>query len=866
MRKKRILGLIAATLLGGASLLSAQNTTMNLNGEWQFRQVGTTLWHDAKVPGTVHTDLLRNDLIPEPYYRVNERYAQWVDKCDWEYNHTFTVSEADALAQELTMRFNGLDTFAEVTLNGEKILISDNMFRIWDVNVTNKIQAGENTISIVFRSPITEGIALLNEFGYPLPANNDQSIIGQLNEAEQVSPFIRKAPYNFGWDWGPRFVTSGVFRPIEIIVQREARIDNIYYRQDKVTKSKAELVAIVTINALKDETVDLKVTEIENSHNYLTKSIELKEGENIIELPMKITKPRLWWTNGLGKAELYNLQASLSVGGKVLDTKDETIGLRSLKLVTEKDATGVSCYFELNGVPVFMKGANHIPNDVFVDLMTDEVYDKEIADAKDANMNMLRVWGGGIYENDYFYKRCNEEGILVWQDFMFACSMYPNNDHFYKNVEAEAIDNVKRLRNHPSIALWCGNNEMDGGWSEFDKNGGWGWKERYNETQRKEIWYAYDKIFNKILPGVVAEYDNRVYRHSSPMTSKPEIHATAKTTDDGDIHYWGVWHGKEPFENFHKVLGRFMSEYGFQSFPEMRSIAQYAIPADYAIESDVMNAHQRSAIGNSTIAEYLRMYYKTPDNFEDFIYLQQVLQAQSIGTAIEAHRHNMPHTMGTLYWQINDCWPVASWSSVDYYRRWKALHYFARNTFEPLILTAKIIDENLQVSFVNDELKATKGVEVTAKVIDVDGNVKSTKTWKQNINANTVTLAMREPAKDLFTSANEFIVVSATKDGQKIAQTIFYPTKIKDMSLPTVVPTIKVAEGENGVVNIEVSSSKLVKNIWLDFKDQEGFFSDNYFDVLPGESVKVTFTPKEGTKFNSKESIQYKHLSTLSYE
>ena len=854
---------LATLAMAICSGVRAQSSTTNLDGDWEFRQVGTTLWCEAKVPGTVHTDLLRNKAIAEPYFRVNERYAQWVDKCDWEYRHTFNVEANVATAERVTMRFNGLDTFAEVWLNGETILVADNMFRTWDIDVTHKLKVGENQMHIVFSSPIERGLKLLDEYGYLLPANNDQSVNGGLNDKERVSPFVRKAPYHFGWDWGPRFVTSGVYRPIEIIAQHSARIDDVFYRQDKVNKARANITAIVTIDALESQTVNLMIKDLDNSKRYVSHKVSLTAGENVVQVPMSISKPRLWWTNGLGEAELYNLEASLSEGDKVVDTYHETIGVRSLELVNESDEAGVSCYFRLNGVPIFIKGANHIPNDLFVDRMTCEVYDKEIADAKDANMNMLRVWGGGIYESDYFYKRCNEEGILVWQDFMFACSMYPNSDSFYKSVEAEAIDNVRRLRNNPCIALWCGNNEIDSGWSQYDKNGGWGWRNPYSEAQQKEIWYAYNHIFNEILPEVIAENDIRPYRHSSPMTSKPAVHATAKTTNDGDIHYWGVWHGLEPFENFHNVLGRFMSEYGFQSFPEMRTIAEYALPEDYSIDSEVLRAHQRSAIGNATIAKYLDMYHNTPNNFEDFIYIQQVLQADAIGMAIEAHRHNMPHTMGTLYWQINDCWPVASWSSVDYYRRWKALHYFARRTFEPLLLTAKVVEGDLQLSFVNDGLKPIKGVELTARVMTPSGEVVSSRSWRQNVDANGVTLAMRQAANELFTGDDEFIVVRATQDNERIAQCIFYPEKIKDMALPQVKPNIKITPLNDGSAEIEIKSDKLIKNIYLDFKEQEGFFSDNYFDVLPGETIKVKFTPLNGAKLNDSLKLDFKCVNNL---
>lgn len=847
------------------SSVFAQNSTKELNGDWQFRQKGATLWREAKVPGTVHGDLQRTGQIAEPYYRVNERYAQWVDKSDWIYRHTFKASEEEAFAKSLLMRFNGLDTYADVMLNDEKILSTDNMFRTWDVDVTHKVKTGDNELVIHFKSPIKQGLKELKAYGFTLPGGNDQAVNGGLDKNDLVNCFIRKAPYHFGWDWGPRFVTSGVYRPIELIVQNSARIDNIYYRQDAVSAKKAEITVITTIEALENQTLDLKITDKETGESFLEQQVTVKKGSNIIELPMTITKPRLWWTNGLGKAELYHLNASLFASNTNIDNKCETIGVRSLEFIAEKDEIGVSCYFKLNGKPIFIKGANHIPNDLFVDRMTDEVYDKEIADAKDANMNMLRVWGGGIYESDYFYKRCNEEGILIWQDFMFACSMYPNIDSFYKSVEAEAIDNVKRLRNNPCIALWCGNNEIDGAWNNYVENSGWGWKEKMTKQQRAQSWYAYRHIFKEILPNVVAEYDNRSYRHSSPMTSDKKVTASATTLTDGDIHYWGVWHGKKPFESYHEVLGRFMSEYGFQSFPEMRTIAQYAQKEDYDIESEVMKSHQRSSIGNGTIAEYLDKYYKTPNNFEDFIYIQQVLQAEGIGMAIEAHRHNMPHTMGTLYWQINDCWPVASWSSVDYYRRWKALHYFARRTFEPLILTSKVVDNNLQVSFVNDKLEGIKDVEVTVKVINANGETSFENSWKQNVNANSVTRAISEPLSSLFNNKEQFIVVRAHKNGKKIAESIFYPTKIKDMTLAKCEPKIDV-KVIDGVAHIEVSSDKLVKNIWLDFPNQEGFFSNNYFDVLPNEHIEITFTPKKGEKFDATEEISYKAINNLEYK
>ena len=863
---KRFNLILAFILLVNSIIAQTPNNYQKLDSEWKFRRVGTTVWKNAKVPGTVHMDLYRNDEIPEPYYRLNEKYAQWVDKCDWEYITNFDLTESVFNSEKLMLRFKGLDTYADVFLNGEKILSADNMFRTWNVDATNKLLLEKNELRIVFYSPINRGLEELKNYGYALPSSNDQALIGGLNADERVSNYIRKAPYNFGWDWGPRFVTSGVYQDIEILAQNNTRIEDVFYRQEKVTSKKASITAVFTIDALEPGSVLLRVQDKDSGNECLKENVTLKRGRNEVEFPMVIKNPRLWWTNGLGEQELYTLVAKVEDKGKVINEVEETIGVRSLKLIeTNEDGSLGACYIELNGVPVFMKGANYIPSDVFVDLMTEDVYDKVITDAVDANMNMLRVWGGGIYEQDYFYKKCDEAGILVWQDFMFACSMYPNNDAFYKSVEAEAIDNVKRLRNHPCIALWCGNNEIDTGWAMYDKNAGWGWKQQMTPTQQKEMWYAYNRIFKEILPDVVEKYDGRGYRHSSPMVSAPQKHASSKTVNDGDIHYWGVWHGKEPFENFHIVLGRFMSEYGFQSFPEMRTISQYALPKDYDIESEVMRAHQRSNIGNHTIAEYMDMYYNTPADFEDFIYLQQVLQAESIGMAIQAHRHNMPHTMGTLYWQINDCWPVASWSSTDYYRRWKALHYFVRETFKELIITAKTIDEDLQVSFVNDALKGVKDVQVVAQVMNPEGEISLEKKWTQDVKANNTTLALKTPTKEIFSDKQEFIVLKAYHKGKELARTIFYPTKIKDMNLPIVTPEFSYKYNEDNSVEITISSELLVKNIYLDFSEVEGFFSNNYFDLLPGESITVKFTPKDKTLSIEGVKVDWKSVSTLTY-
>ncbi|MBN2773349.1 MAG: glycoside hydrolase family 2 protein, partial [Prolixibacteraceae bacterium] len=626
-----------------------------ISSNWQFRQVGTNEWMPATVPGTVHTDLLANKKIEDPYYRLNELDMQWIDKVDWEYKTTFNVDKETLGAGRIALDFKGLDTYADVFVNGNKVESTDNMFREYLLDVKDFVKEGENELHIVFRSPVIEGLKKYDAQGYVIPvSDNDQAVRGQVEGGKMVSIYTRKAGYHFGWDWGPRLVTSGIWRPVYLKAWDEARIENIQIVQNSVTEEKATMSAVFEVDAINGGSGKLSIS---NGGVILAKKqIDFKPGIQTYHVDFEIKNPELWWTNGLGEPHLYTLTGEVNLNG-YKTTANERIGIRTLELVRDKDDQGTSFYFKLNGVPVFMKGANYIPNDVFLPRVTEENYKRVINTSKESNFNMIRVWGGGIYENDIFYDLCDEAGILIWQDFMFACAMFPGDEAFLENVKQEAIDNVKRLRNHPSIGLWCGNNEILGAWF------GWGWKqaaERESKENADKIWKAYTDIFHKILPEAVGEYDQqRSYWGSSP-SSGLGIPADLK---NGDEHYWGVWWGKEPFKNYATHIARFMSEYGFQSFPEIATVRKYAEPEDYNILSEVMNSHQRSSIGNETIEYYMLQEYNQPKDFESFLYVNHVLQAEGIKFALEGHRRAMPYCMGSLYWQINDCWPVASWSS-----------------------------------------------------------------------------------------------------------------------------------------------------------------------------------------------------------
>ena len=803
-----------------------------INTGWTFNQAGENTWLPAGVPGTVHTDLIANNIIEDPFYRLNEHSLQWIDKVDWEYKTTFLVDETFLKRDRVELDFKGLDTYTDIFLNGEKILETDNMFREWQVGVKDFLKDGENELHIVFRSPINEGIKKYDAQGFVIPvSDNDLAEIGEVQEAKKVSIYTRKAGYHFGWDWGPRLVTSGIWRPVYLNAWDEAKIKNLQIIQNEVKENEASFTAVFEIATSNKELTTISV--LNDDKKLATEIIQLKKGIEKYKLNFKIENPELWWTIGLGEPHLYNIAGEVVVNERKV-TENTRIGIRTLELVRENDEDGTSFYFKLNGHPVFMKGANYIPNDVFLPRVTEENYRKVIETAKLSNNNMLRVWGGGIYENDIFYDLCDEAGILIWQDFMFACAMFPGDEAFLENVRQEAIDNVKRLRNHPSIGLWCGNNEILAAWK------GWGWKEKEeakNQENADKIWQAYVDIFHKTLPEVVAEFDpQRSYWGSSPSSGL----GIPADLINGDEHYWGVWWGKEPFETYATHLPRFMSEYGFQSFPEISTVKKYATPDDYDIFSDVMKSHQRSSIGNGTIEYYMLKEYNRPKDFESFLYVNHVLQAEGIKFGLEGHRRAMPFCMGSLYWQINDCWPVASWSSTDYYQKWKALQYYVKKGFEHVLVSPYIENEKLRVGIVNDRLGKVNA-ELKIKLMDFDGKV----IWEE---ASLVEIPANSSADYFDVNRWEFtyrknlqnLVFAAelVENGKLLSKNAFYFRPFKELKIPASTVEYTIAKADDGF-DIEVKTEKLAKNVYLQIGDEDGFFSDNYFDLIPGEKVKI---------------------------
>ena len=788
---------------------SAQNSHRNLSSEqWNFKKTSNSNWLTAKVPGTVHTDLYANKVIPDPFFGTNEKQVQWIENDDWEYQTTFLISETEIANQNAILQFDGLDTYAKVFLNGKQILDADNMFRTWKVDVKNKLKLGQNKLRIVFVSAVKKGKEEAKKLPYVLPG--DEKI------------FTRKAQYQYGWDWGPRFVTAGVWKDVQLHFWNLATITNIKYNQKKLTDEVAELEFIVSIESSKIEKFQLQI-------NDKIETVQLKKGQNKIVFPYQIKNPKRWWTNGLGAAYLYSFAIDLLQNNNKLAHSKLDIGLRTIELIQEKDAIGKSFYFKLNGVPVFMKGANYIPPDSFLPRANDSVYKSIIKNAVAANMNMLRVWGGGVYASDIFYEECDKNGILVWQDFMFACAMYPGDAAFLDTIKNEVIDNVSRLQNHPCIALWCGNNENDEGWHN------WGWQKQYNYSTAQEtsIWNDYEKLFHELIPktldSLLSPTENR-YWPSSPSIGWGKKESLLQ----GDSHYWGVWWGMEPFEVYEKKVGRFMSEYGFQGMPNLETFKSFAKDDDLNLNSESVKNHQKHPTGYPTIQTYMERDYKVPSTFEDYNYVSQLLQAEGMKTAMEAHRRAKPNCMGTLYWQLNDCWPVTSWSSVDYYGNWKAFHYQAKRSFENLLISITEDDDNYLIYITNDDLESYTG-KTAIQLLDFNG----TKLWEVNLvsvcSSNSNKVHFRIPKKEFETfQPNNSVLSAGFISETKATSTNYFFSKSKDLKLTK--PTIEINKIDE--LTIEVTSDVLAKNVFLTSKENT-FFSDNYFDVLPNQKVVV---------------------------
>ncbi len=817
--------LLAAHAARAQTQVKTTKTSVDLDSGWTFRKAGDAEWRKATVPGSVHTDLLANRLIEDPFYRDNEPKLQWIGKSDWEYRTTFDATPALLKRRHVELVFEGLDTYATVYLNDRAVLEADNMFRTWRVDAKPALKAGPNTLRVVFRSPINEVLPRMKALGYELPASNDQG--------EKTSPHTRKAPYQYGWDWGPRFVTCGVWKPARLEAWDEARIDSLHIVQNQLGEKAAQLTAEVEVVADGASDALIVVEDPTDKRVAARQTVKLSPGANRFALKLTVPNPQLWWPAGLGSQKLYTLRARLTAGGdnKLSDELSARVGLRTVELRQQADAAGKSFTFVVNGVPVFAKGANWIPADSFPERVTVGRYRHLLESARDANMNMLRVWGGGYYEMDAFYELCDELGIMVWQDFMFACSMYPGDEKFLESVRAEATDNVRRLRNHPSVVIWVGNNEVETAWHH------WGWK----QNLPAKLWDDYKKLFHGVLPEVVAAEDPaRPYWPSSPSSNLEEDSDSQRM---GDVHYWEVWHASKPFDYYERQRPRFMSEYGFQSFPGIETVNAYTLPSDHDIQSPVMLAHQKHPRGNQLIREYMLRDFPEPKDFESFLYASQVLQAEGIRVGAEHLRRIMPHNMGSLYWQLDDCWPVASWSSVDYFGRWKALQYYARRFYAPLLLSPHEEGGVVKLYVVNDRTDRLPAT-LRARLLDFEGRTLSETSVPVEVAPLTSKSYLSLPVSVLLEGrdpAGVFLHCELMVGGGAAASHTYFFRPFKELKLPAPNVNAEVTPGWHGATAVTLSTDRLARAVYVSAEGLDGSFEDNFFDLLPGRKLTVAF-------------------------
>jgi beta-mannosidase len=834
----------------GVGTLAA--TTQTLATGWRFRLAPgsaavqthpeAAAWRTARVPVSVQTDLLAAGAIADPFRGDTEAGLQWIGLAGWQYQLVFDVDAAALRHDHVELVFDGLDTFAAVSLNGQGLLVADNMFRRWRAPVKAQLRGGSNTLLVTLHSPITRLQPWLLKQPHALPGEFD-SAFGDEPKGKQTSNYVRKANYQYGWDWGPRYVTEGIWQPVHLETWDDLRLVDFHIAQQHVDGDIARLMAQVDIRSDHAGKAQLKLSwsAPDGSGHSAALETSLKEGDNHLDLPVRIEHPQRWWPAGYGAPDLYHFRADIIVAGKVIASGERDTGLRSVELRRQHDRWGRSFAFVVNGVPIFAKGANLLPLDSFPERVTDARMQRTLQSARDANMNMLRVWGGGYYQSDAFYAMADRLGLMIWQDFMFGGAVPPYDDAFRENTRVEASEQVVRLRDHPSIVLWCGNNEVQTGWESWPDRKKFA--QAIGPAERARVERGMRTLFGETLRGVVQRYAPEVpYWASSPST---DFDGQANVPNDGDMHVWAVWAGSAPIEDYLKTTPRFQSEYGLQSFPAMATIRSFAAPADLSPDSPVMRAHQKfdGGNGNQRLLFYIRMYYGEPKDFASFVYLSQVMQAEGIELAAEHLRSSRPQSMGSLYWQLNDVWPGASWSGIDYFGRWKALQFHARRFYAPLRV-ASIRRDGLTGVFVVSDRTVPLDAQLRTRAMDVDGRLLYERLDKIHVPALGSTRAAELTDASLLHGADphrSFAVFELVEQGRPVSRHLLYFEPALALLLPDPGLHAELVDSGHGIV-LTVRAERLAREVWIDFGPLDAQVSDNAFDLLPGERVELQIT------------------------
>jgi beta-mannosidase len=754
----------------------------------------------ATVPGTVHTDLMAVGKIPDPFFRMNENDVQWIDRLAWVYRRSFTVPESLLREQVIELVADGLDTFVEIRINDHVVGTTANMFIAHQFVLTGILRPGGNTIEIVFDSPTLRCEALEQEHGRLQVALEPHRV------------YARKAQYSFGWDWGPKLTTSGIWRPIRIEAHSGPRLKDPFVRVLSATAHEAELELEVTVDGWETPGLTLE-GRITGAEGQTTQQVT---GGRVV-FHRRLVNPRLWWPNGYGAQRFYNAEMTLRKGNDVLHTLSVPFAVRTVRLVQEPDEEGRSFNIEVNGTRIFCKGADWIPADTFLSRVADDTYRRLLTLARDASMNMIRVWGGGVYEDSTFYDWCDRLGLMVWQDFMYACAEYPDYPGFLNEARREAGAAVKRLRNHPSIVLWCGNNECE--WIFCSANPGKGPDEMRGAA-----------IFRDVLPAVVQEFDpTRPYWRSSPYGE-----GSPNGQDNGNHHQWEVWSMWQDFPAYRQDRARFVSEFGFQAPPHRRTLEHVMLPADRGPQSQVMEHHNKQIEGTERLFRFLAAHYLVTGTWEDFLYTGQLLQAEALKCAVEHWRRRKFRTGGALFWQLNDCWPVTSWSVIDCDLRPKASYYAARRFFAPVLVSFAPTDTNVEVWGTNDFLHDLKA-RLTVRLLTFKGKTLSSRTLRVRIPANASARLLIVPVAWLRKGGpTNYMRAELSDGGRTVSVNRFFFREPKHCELPRATVNFTLRKTGRGSYQATLRSAVFAPGVALSTPADGVFFHDNFVDLDPG--------------------------------
>lgn len=798
--------------------------TCTLNGTWQLSAGHRSLESvDMQIPGTVLSGLLAAGKIKDPFYRTNEDATRALFWKDYVFTRTFDVDEELLAQQHIVLVCEGLDTLAEISINGTFLAKTDNMHRTWKFQAKKLLHPGKNEIQIVFRSVLR----FIEDYPYEAHKKINYIPCGSM----KGNQLLRKAHSMFGWDWGPQTIDAGIFRDIYLQGYSHARIEDI-----RIHQQHAKNVSVQTSITLSESVPGQKLC-VELSEDGADKPLQTKlcktNADGVAAVDFVIENPKLWWPNDYGDQPLYIVRTTLlDEDGTNLESITRRIGLRTLTISQEKDEWGNEFAFCVNGVKIFTRGGNYIPDDCLYTRITEKKLDYILESCRRAHFNCVRVWGGGYYPSDAFYDLCDEKGLIVWQDLMYACNVYDVTDAFAENCRQETYDNVRRLRHHASLGLWCGNNEIESAWDH--------WGDFQKETPYLRADYI--RLFEEVLPKAVQEADGETfYWHSSP--SSGGCFDNPDDANRGDTHYWDVWHGQKPFTDYRKYFFRFCSEFGFQSFPCAKTVNSFTLEDDRNIFSRVMESHQKNNAANGKMLYYLSENLRYPKDLTHLLYASQVLQGMAIKYGVDHWRRNRGRCMGTLYWQINDDWPAPSWSSIDYFGRWKALHYMAQKFYAPHAVSMTLEDHRCHVYFSNESFETTE-YSLTLSIRDLSGNVLETYETKGNspafsaIETAVVDICSWEDQKDdIFLEA-----VIHTKD-QKVLKDVETLVPYKYLNLKNPVISTE-AEETNDAFILHISSDCFAPFVALDFDDADVIFSDNFFH-LTDKTVQDIIVKKE---------------------